>query len=156
MSDSVAEVLRNELECEGLLECFHGLNSLDERCFRTIAESDEPLTVDEIADRVDRERSTVYRSIQRLYDAGFLRKEQINYDQGGYYHVYRPAEPERIASNLRRMLNDWYAQMGQLIHEFETEYGRREGAGYGRREESGNPEDGTGSDRDVREPYQRG
>ncbi|MEF8780578.1 MAG: helix-turn-helix domain-containing protein [Haloferacaceae archaeon] len=151
MSDSVAEILRSEMECEGLLECFHGLNSLDERCFRTIAGSEEPLTVDEIADRVDRERSTVYRSVQRLLDAGFLRKEQINYEQGGYYHVYRSAEHERIAATLRRMLNDWYAQMGQLIHEFETEYSEGE-AGSTNGGESGS----GGSGDDVREPYQRG
>ena len=156
MSDSVAEILRNELECEGLLECFHGLNSLDERCFRTIAESDGPLTVDEIAERVDRERSTVYRSIQRLYDAGFLSKEQINYDQGGYYHVYGPAERDRIASNLRRMLNDWYARMGRLIHEFETKYGERAESGDGDRDATGSRDGNVDSDRDVRELYQRG
>lgn len=122
MADSMAELLQKDMECEGLLECMHGLKELDKQVFRALVESEEPLTVDEAAERVDRERSTAYRSIQRLIQAGFIQKEQVNYDQGGYYHVYHPVDPSTIADNMQRMLNDWYAQMGQLIQEFEDKY----------------------------------
>jgi predicted transcriptional regulator len=118
----MAEMLRQDMECEGLLECLHGLKELDKECFQTLARSGEPLTVDEVADRIDRERSTAYRSIQRLLQAGFIQKEQVNYDQGGYYHVYRPTDPDRMANDMQRMLNDWYAQMGTLIQEFRDKY----------------------------------
>jgi predicted transcriptional regulator len=70
----------------------------------------------------ERERSTAYRSIQRLLGAGILQKEQINYDHGGYYHVYRVADSSDMAQHMQRMLNDWYAQVGQLIQEFEDKY----------------------------------
>jgi predicted transcriptional regulator len=112
--------------CEGLLECFHGLKQLDKRVFRELVETGTPLTIDEIAEEVDRERSTAYRSVQRLLQAGFIQKEQVNYDQGGYYHVYKPTDPETIADDMQRMLNDWYAKMGQLIQEFEDKYERPE------------------------------
>ncbi|WP_136715522.1 helix-turn-helix domain-containing protein [Halorientalis salina] len=123
MPDSMAEMLRKDMKCEGLLDCLHGLKDLDRECFETLARSDEPLTVDEIADRVERERSTAYRSIQRLLETGLIEKEQINYDQGGYYHVYYPTDPEEVADDMQRLLNDWYAQIGQLIQEFRTKYG---------------------------------
>ena len=87
-----------------------------------LIESGEPLTIDEIAEKVDRERSTVYRAVQRLLQTGFVQKEQVNYDQGGYYHVFRPTDPEVVADEMQRMLNDWYAKMGQLIGEFRTKY----------------------------------
>jgi len=122
MVDSITEYLRQDLECESLLDCVHGLKDLDRECFRVVAESDEPLTVDDLADAVDRERSTAYRSVQRLQDAGLIRKEQINYEDGGYYHVFYPADPDEIADELQRTLNDWYAEMGQLIQEFRTKY----------------------------------
>ncbi len=112
------------MECEGLLECFHGLKQLDKECFQSLVDADEPLTVDEIAEAVDRERSTAYRAVQRLLQTGFIQKEQVNYDQGGYYHVYSPTDPTKIANDMQRMLNDWYAKMGQLIQEFETKYDR--------------------------------
>lgn len=122
MPNSMSEQLQQDMECEGLLECIHGLKQLDKECFSVLVESEEALTIDEVADRVDRERSTAYRSIQRLLQSGFIQKEQINYDQGGYYHVYYPTDPTQIANDMQRMLNDWYAKMGQLIQEFEDKY----------------------------------
>ncbi len=114
------------MQCEGLLECFHGLKELDKECFRALVEADEQLTVDELAEAVDRERSTAYRAVQRLLQTGFIEKDQINYDQGGYYHVYSPTDPSQIADEMQRMLNDWYAKMGQLIQEFENKYEQSE------------------------------
>jgi predicted transcriptional regulator len=122
----MSEQLRRDMQCEGLLECFHGLKELDKECFRALVEAEEPLTVDELADAVDRERSTAYRAVQRLLQTGFIEKDQINYDQGGYYHVYSPTDPSQIADEMQRMLNDWYAKMGQLIQEFENKYEQSE------------------------------
>ena len=122
MADSMAEYLQKDMECEGLLECIHGLKELDRECFQVLVETEEPLTIDEIADEVDRERSTAYRSIQRLLQTGFVQKEQVNYEQGGYYHVYRPTDPDEVADDMQRMLNDWYAKMGQLLQEFRDKY----------------------------------
>jgi predicted transcriptional regulator len=126
MPDSMSEYLQQDMECEGLLECFHGLKELDREIFGVLTASAEPLTIDDIAEEVDRERSTAYRSVQRLLQAGFIRKEQINYDQGGYYHVYLPSDPDKMAEDMQRMLNDWYAKMGQLIQEFREKYDQPE------------------------------
>ncbi|MFC6733166.1 MULTISPECIES: helix-turn-helix domain-containing protein [unclassified Haladaptatus] len=126
MPDSMAELLRKDMECEGLLECFHGLRELDRECFQVLATTDEPLTIDEIATRVGRERSTAYRAVQRLLTAGFVQKEQVNYEQGGYHHVYKIANADDVADDLQRLLNDWYAKMGTLIQEFRTKYDHEE------------------------------
>ena len=122
MADSMSEYLKQDMQCEGLLECIHGLKNLDKEIFLLLTEQDEPLTVDDIAEEVERERSTAYRSVQRLVNSGFVQKEQVNYDQGGYYHVFRPTDSEEIADDMQRMLNDWYAKMGQLIGEFREKY----------------------------------
>ena len=126
MPDSMSEQLQQDMACEGLLECFHGLKQLDKEIFQTLVTAEDSLTVDEIAEAVDRERSTAYRGVQRLLQTGFIQKEQVNYDQGGYYHVYKPTDPAQIADEMQRLLNDWYAKMGQLIQEFETKYETQE------------------------------
>lgn len=122
MPESIRAMVGRDMECESLLDCFHGLKSLDKDCFEALVESGDPLTVDEIAARVDRERSTAYRSIQRLLEVGLVEKEQVNREGGSYYHVYRPADAEVVADEMQRLLNDWYAQMGQLIQEFRDKY----------------------------------
>lgn len=118
----MSEYLKQDMECEGLLECMHGLKQLDRNCYQVLVDATEPMTIDEISEEVDRERSTTYRSVQRLIQTGFVQKEQINYDDGGYCHVYYPTDPNEIADDMQRMLNDWYAKMGQLVHEFEEKY----------------------------------
>ncbi|MDR9412035.1 MAG: helix-turn-helix domain-containing protein [Haloquadratum sp.] len=120
--DAMVDYLRQEMECYGLMECFHGLKILDREVFEWLVAAETPQTVDAIAAAVDRERSTAYRSVQRLIDAGFLEREQVNYAQGGYYHVFAPRHPDEIADEMLRVLNDWYAKMGQLIDEFREEY----------------------------------
>ncbi|QGN06997.1 transcriptional regulator [Halorhabdus sp. CBA1104] len=122
MSASMVEYLNQDMQCEGLLECVHGLKDLDREVFVTLTDAEEPKTIDEIAAAVDRERSTAYRSVQRLLQSGFIQKEQVNYEQGGYYHVYHPTDPDEIADEMQRTLNDWYAKMGQLIGEFREKY----------------------------------
>lgn len=122
MVESMTESLRRDLECESLLDCVHGLKDLDQACFQVVVTNGEPMTVDQIADAVDRERSTTYRSVQRLLEAGLVEKDQINYESGSYYHVYSPADPAAIAADMQRTLNDWYAKMGQLIRAFEAKY----------------------------------
>ncbi|KPN31329.1 HTH-type transcriptional regulator lrs14 [Halolamina pelagica] len=123
MADSMREMLQSDMQCEGLLECFHDLKRIDKEVFRLLNDRSAGLTVDEIADGVDRERSTAYRSVQRLLSAGFIQKEQENYEQGGYHHVYHPRDAEKIAQDMQRTLNDWYAKMGNLIGEFTEKYG---------------------------------
>jgi predicted transcriptional regulator len=123
MPDSMAEQLQAEMECENLLECFHGLTDLDGECFQALVDSAERLTVDELADEVGRERSTAYRSAHRLVDAGFARKHRENNENGGCYHVYRAADPDVVADDLQRMLDDWYEQSDSLIDEFRGKYG---------------------------------
>ncbi len=121
--DSMAEQLRGDLQCEDLLACFYGLKPLDRACFWASVEAAEPLTVDEIAAAVDRERSTAYRSVQRLLRAGLLDKQQVNYDSGSYCHVYLPADPDTVADDMLQRLNGWYARTDELIEEFATTYG---------------------------------
>ena len=125
MAKSMSENLREDMACEGLLECIHGLKDLDREIFGVLAKSDDPLTVDEVAEAVERERSTAYRSIQRLLQAGFVQQKQINYEEGGYYHVFHTTDADEVADEMQRMLNDWYAKIGQLIKEFREEYGEQ-------------------------------
>ncbi|UPM44466.1 helix-turn-helix domain-containing protein [Halocatena salina] len=124
MPDAIHKQLQDERECEGLLACMLGLNKLDKGVFRLLATHPEPLTVDQIAKFIDRERTTAYRSVRRLQEAGVAVQDQENCPKGGYHYVYRVADPDEIADELQRMLNEWYANTGQLIQEFRDTYGK--------------------------------
>jgi predicted transcriptional regulator len=124
VATSVREDLERDLGCLDLLGCIHGLNNRDQVVFQLLQQAEEGLTVDNVADRMDCERSTAYRSISRLLEAGVVIQEQENYEHGGYYYVYRSRTSEEVAHDMQRLLNDWYAAIGQLIQEFEDRYSR--------------------------------
>ncbi|MFC6825043.1 helix-turn-helix domain-containing protein [Halopelagius fulvigenes] len=132
MPEAVQEQLRDERECEGLLNCLLGLNELDRGVFRLLAESSEPLTVDHVAKFIGKERTTAYRSVKRLEEAGVAVQEQESCPKGGYHHVYRVTDPDEIADEFQRMLNRWYAETGQLIQEFRDTYGESQASEIGR------------------------
>lgn len=113
--------LNADLECEELLDCVWGLGDLDEASFRLLVEEGE-LTIDAVADRLDCGRTTAYRSMRRLHDAGLVEQRVRTVEGGGRYHVYRAVDPNEIADRMLRLLNDWYAQTGQLVNEFRETY----------------------------------
>ena len=122
MPASMSEMLERDLQCESLLDCLHGLSDLDRDAFRILVAADEPLTVDELAAAIDRERTTAYRSLRRLDEAGFVERDQRSFDSGSYYHVFGPADTDEVADAMQRLLNDWYATMGTLVAEFRETY----------------------------------
>ena len=122
MPDAMTELLRQDMRCENLLDCFHGLSDLDREVFRLLVEADDPMTVDEVAAEIDRERTTAYRSVRRLRDAEIVEREQVSQEGGSYHHVFSPRDADEVADAMQRTLNDFYAKMGQLIGEFREKY----------------------------------
>jgi predicted transcriptional regulator len=122
MVDSIPETPGRDLRYESLLDCCYGLGAPDRQVFQLLVEADKPLTVDGLAEEIDRERTTAYRSLQRLREAGIVEKDQQSFELGSYYHEFSPTDPDEIADDMQRLLNDWYAMMGQLIAEFREKY----------------------------------
>lgn len=121
MPSSISDYIDEDMKCEDLLECVSGSKDLDREIYFSLLE-DGQMDVDEIAEKIERERSTAYRAVQRLKENGFLEQEKKSHKGGGYRHVYTAVDPEKVAEQMQRKLNDWYANMGQLIHEFRNKY----------------------------------
>jgi predicted transcriptional regulator len=122
MPEAIRTQLEEDVQCEYLLDCFHGLTDLDRDCFEQLVTSADALTVDDLAERVDRDRTTAYRSVQRLLESDLVEQHQESGDGSSYYHVYEPRDPDAIADQMQRELTDYYAKMGQLISEFREKF----------------------------------
>ncbi|MFB6115664.1 MAG: helix-turn-helix domain-containing protein [Candidatus Nanohalobium sp.] len=122
MALSIADIIEKEdIECEDLLECITGSGELDKEIYFKVLEKGA-MDLDEMAEQVDRERSTIYRAVQRLEENGFLNKEKVGREGGGYRHIYEPVDPDKVADEMLNRLNEWYSDMGQMIHEFKEKY----------------------------------
>jgi predicted transcriptional regulator len=122
MSLTVSEFLKGEIECEGLLECIHGLKALDRKIYFLLLKEKEEMSVDKIAEKVGRERSGAYRSLKRLQREGLVNRKKENYEEASYRHVYSAVRAEEVAESMEEQLEEIQDKMEGLIQEFRDEY----------------------------------
>jgi len=107
-----------------LLEHVYGASETDLRVFTVAADANDPVTADEVAERIDRHRSTASRSLTRLVEAGLI--ERLTRDDSGpsYRYVYRMRDADALADEMHRLLSAWYVRMDERIGEFTQQHER--------------------------------
>lgn len=122
MSLKISEFLDGEIECESLLECINDLKKLDRKIYFLLLEEQSSMSVDEIGEKIERERSTAYRSVKRLQREGLVKQEKENYEEASYRHVYSAVKAEKVADKMEDQLQEIQDQMEGLIKEFRGKY----------------------------------
>lgn len=110
-----------EEELDTLLECVLGLGTGDIECYKLILEN-QPTWTDELADELDKDESTVHRSVSRLSESGLIIEEKVPYENGGYKHEYTARDPEEIAQSMRLLTTEWSQEALNEVDRFEREF----------------------------------
>lgn len=101
-----------------ILDQLYGLSETERRVFVALLERSEPAEVDDLADRLDRSRTTVYRALSRLVDANLAIQRHHCFADGGYCHRYRVPAVERLVSSFYRRLNDRFDRLATQVDVF--------------------------------------
>jgi predicted transcriptional regulator len=83
--------------------------------------NDEPMTLDQISKEVDRDRSTTFRSLQKLVTLGLCIKETKTIKEGGYYHVYSVVDMKTFKMETERRVRDLQKSLERLLRKFESD-----------------------------------
>ena len=100
--------------CEDIIQCVFDLNDLDIAIYKKLSKIKE-LRADDLAEDIGKDRSTVYRSLQKLNCCGICNKKIRKIKSGGYYHVYTCINDNEIKKNLEKCIDTWYKKMKQTI-----------------------------------------
>ena len=84
-------------------------------------EKEEPMTLDEVSKEMDRDRSTTFRSLQKLVTLGLVVKETKTIKDGGYFHVYSAADRETFKRETERKVKDLQKSLDRLLKKFESD-----------------------------------
>ncbi|MBS3778735.1 MAG: HTH domain-containing protein [Candidatus Thermoplasmatota archaeon] len=106
--------MQSPMKCDEAIKCVFNLNKLDLRVYKKLKEIG-PIRANELAKHLNRERSTVYRSLQKLSKVGMCRKITKTLDRGGYYHVYRCDSIENIKKQAQKCLDSWYTNVKKTL-----------------------------------------
>jgi predicted transcriptional regulator len=81
----------------------------------------EPMTLDQVSIETDRDRSTTFRSLQKLVGLGLCVKETKTIKDGGYFHVYSIVDMETFKRETERRVKDLQKSLDRLLKKFEGE-----------------------------------
>jgi predicted transcriptional regulator len=84
-------------------------------------EKEEPMTLDEVSKEMDRDRSTTFRSLQKLVSLGLVVKETKTIKDGGYFHVYSAVDRETFKRESERRVKDLQKSLDRLLKKFESD-----------------------------------
>ena len=120
---SVNSLTRMNATVKDLFIQLYDLSSLDlEILFMLISKkNDEPMTLDQISKDADRDRSTTFRSLQKLVTLGLLMKETKTIKDGGYYHVYSAVDMDTFKKETERKVRDLQKSLERLLKKFESD-----------------------------------
>lgn len=108
--------------CQDLLSSIFNLNKFDYTVYKTVQKIGETKSTT-LAKKLNKERSTIYRSLQKLTTCGLCIKTTKTISSGGYYHSYSCADPKQIKKEIQTCIDTWYAQMKQKLQTIEQELG---------------------------------
>jgi predicted transcriptional regulator len=103
--------------CHDLVQCAFSLAEFEVEVYYRLSQSG-PLRTDELASKMGKDRSTVYRALQKLMTCGMVYRETKSIERGGYFHVYKAIGKELLRERLERCVNDWYANMQEVLRRF--------------------------------------
>ncbi len=110
--------------CADVIQSLFNFTNLDILVYKTLQEQGEMRT-QQLAHLLDRERSTVYRSLQRLTDCGLCEKHTKTIKSGGYYYTYVCKDPDQVKNQLASCIESWYTSMQQVLARFDVEFGQK-------------------------------
>jgi predicted transcriptional regulator len=103
--------------CHDLVQCAFSLAEFEVEVYYQLSQTG-PLRADELAAKMGRDRSTVYRSLQKLMTCGMVYRETKSIERGGYFHLYNAIGRELLRERLERCVNDWYSHMQEVLNKF--------------------------------------
>lgn len=65
-------------------------------------------TVEDISEKVRKDRSTVQRVLNKLHTKGLVVRETQNIPRGGYFYRYEAVDSDQIRDQILKQLEEWY------------------------------------------------
>ncbi len=112
------KILNGDASCTDIVKCLFGLTDFELVIYRRLVKQG-PQKADEMAPILRRDRSTVYRGLQKLISSGLAFRDTKSIERGGYYHVYSAVSPEQLKNKLHKCADDWFDNMNKAIEEFD-------------------------------------
>ncbi|QFU84738.1 helix-turn-helix domain-containing protein [Natronorubrum aibiense] len=102
-----------------VLECVLGVHTHERRAYFALLEAPGSTTT-ELADDLDRDRSSVNRSLSTLSEKGLIERDRKILDGGGYVYQYFPIPLSEAKELLHSSVDRWTMHVHDEIESFDV------------------------------------
>ena len=120
-SYSINMLTQFDSSCEDIFACLYNLSTSEINLMTILLKSREPLTLKSLANRISRDKGTVFRSLQKLVNLGICNKEAKTQKGGGLYHVYSAIDIQIFKMETEKKVKELEASFRRILRQFEKD-----------------------------------
>jgi predicted transcriptional regulator len=95
------------IELKDLVMCSFDLNKTDYKLFNFLIKQKKYLSINDISEKVNLDRTSVQKSIKRLFEKNIVLRLQKNINSGGYLFVYKIKDKKIIKEIILDITSSW-------------------------------------------------
>jgi predicted transcriptional regulator len=106
------------IDLKDLVMCSFDLNKTDYKLFNFLIKKKIYLSVNEISEKINLDRTSVQKSLKRLHEKNIVLRLQKNIDSGGYLFTYLIKDKELIKKLMLEMVSEWHQKVKKEVEEW--------------------------------------
>jgi len=104
-----------------IVQCNFGLNNTEFLIFDELIKNKKGLSVKELVDKVQKDRTTVQKILIKLSKRDLVMKRQINLDRG-FMFVYFSKNKKEIIDEIESNVNSYFKNIQEAIVDWKKEF----------------------------------
>jgi predicted transcriptional regulator len=126
----ISTLTRMNSTLKDLFLYIYDLSTLETDLLITLVKGRKTMTLEQLAKQADRDKSTVFRSLQKLVTIGIISKETRTLKEGGYSHIYRAIPIEMFKLETEKRVRELETSLNRLMKKFENDLERMAASFY--------------------------
>jgi predicted transcriptional regulator len=86
-----------------------------------LTKNNRPMTLEELGKESNRDKTTVFRSTQKLVRLGICNKETKSLKEGGQYHIYSAIPIDIFKKETEKKINELEQSLRRILKRFEKD-----------------------------------
>jgi predicted transcriptional regulator len=120
-SAPISTLTRMNSTLKDLFLYIYDLSPLEMDMLIILIKNKKAMTLEELAKKADRDKSTIFRSLQKMVSLGICSKETKTIKEGGHYHVYSSLPIEVFKMETEKKVKELEQGLHRILKKFEAD-----------------------------------
>ncbi len=118
---SFSSITRMSSSLKDLFILIYDLSPLEMDLLLFLISENTPLTLDDLTKELNRDKSTVFRALQKLVNLGICTKDTKTLKEGGLYHVYSAIPKEMLLLETEKKVKELEQSLKRILKKFQDD-----------------------------------